>query len=172
MGPTITETGAVMLELVPRVAMSQRYSVRRDGVEVAEVALAWFREGGELVIEGVPHELRREGLGSGAFTLTRDAVVIARAHKPSAFHNRFEVEHDGRRYELVKAAWWMRRFELRSDGQTIGSIAPQHPFTRRCEIALPVELGLAVKVFLAALVALMWNRDASAASSSSGGGMA
>lgn len=152
-----------MLELVPRRISSRRYEVRRDGEPVAEISLSWFREAGTLHIDGVAHELSRTGLGFGAFTLTRGGAPVARAHKPSAFRNRFEVEHEGRVYEVMKASWWGRRFAVRTDGRAIGSIGPHHPFTRRSEIVLPAELGLPVTVFLAALVVLLWNRDASAA---------
>lgn len=159
-----------MLELVPRLSMSQRYSVRRDGIEVAEVDLAWWKEGGRLEVEGGTYGLRREGVKSGAFTLSQDGQVLVAAHKPSALRNRFEVEHDGQRYELVKAGWWMRRFELRAGGSTVGSVAPLHPFTRRARVSLPGELPLPVKVFLAALVALMWRRGSSGAAAGGAGG--
>lgn len=157
-----------MLELVPVFGMSTRYSVRSDGREVAEVALGWFREGGELVIDGVRYQLRREGLASGAFQLSRDGGLVVEAHKPSAFSNRFDIEHDGHRYELAKAGFLTKRFELRQDGRAVGSIAPHHPFTRRCEVALPDALPLPVQVFLTALVVLMWNRDANTAAGTSG----
>lgn len=159
---------ATMLELVPRFGMSQRFSVRLDGEEVADVALGWFREGGDLTIAGVHHELRRERLASGAFQLLHDGHVLAEARKPSAFFDRFQVEHDGRRYELAKARWWARRFELREHGQVVGTIAPRHVLTNRCELALPPDLPLPVQVFLAALAVLMWNRDANAAASGGG----
>lgn len=152
-----------MLELVPRFALSERYSVRQNTAEVAEVTLAWMREGGELVVGGRRYELRREGWASGAFQLLHDGVVVAQAHKPSAFSNRFEVRHDGRGYELVRSGWWTRRFELRRDGQTIGQITPHHPFTRRSAVTLPPDLPLPVQVFLMGLVVLMWRREASAA---------
>lgn len=152
-----------MLELVPRLGSSRRYTVRRDGQDVAEFTLAWLREAGRLHIDGVAHELRREGLASGAFTLSCAGMPIVTARKPSAFRNRFEVDREGRRYEVVKASWWGRRFEVRADDQPIGSIGPHHPFTRRAAIDLPEDIGLPVQVFLAALVVLLWNRDSSGA---------
>lgn len=158
-----------MLELVPRFGSSRRYTVRRDGQDVAELTLALLREAGQLDIGGVAHELRREGFVSGAFTLSHAGTPIATARKPSAFRRRFEVDHRGRRYEVVKAAWWGRRFEVRADDRPIGSIGPHHPLTRRAAIDLPEDLGLPVQVFIAALVILLWNRDASGAAGGAAG---
>lgn len=157
-----------MLELVPALGSSRRYRVRRDGHDVAQFTLAWLREAGRLHIDGIAHELRREGLVSGAFTLSCQGMPVASARKPSALRNRFEVEYEGRQYEVVRAAWWGRRYEVRAHGQPIGSIGPHHPFTRRAEIALPDELTLPVKVFVAALVVLLWNRDSSGAAGGGG----
>lgn len=141
--------------------------MRRDGRDVAELTLGWIRESATVRIDGVPHELRRAGLASGDYTLSRGGAVVATARKPSSLRSRFEIEHEGHVYELAKAAWWGRRFRLREGGQTIGSIGPHHLFTRRSAIDLPAELGLPVQVFVAALVAFMWKRDAGAAA---GGG--
>lgn len=153
-----------MLELVPLSAFSERYRVERDGIAVAEFKLGWLREGGELAVEGVSYELRREGRMSGAFLLRHGGAVAARADKPSGLRRRFDVEHDGRRFEFVSAGFWTRGFELRRDGATVGRIIPRHAFTRRAAITFPADLPLPVTVFLAALAALMWKRDAAAAS--------
>lgn len=160
----------MVLELVPRFGLARRYTVRRDGQDVAVLRLSSFREAGQLRVDGVAHELRREGLVSGAFTLSRGGAVVARAHKPSAFRKRFEVELEGRTLEVEKAAWWGRRFDVREHGQVVGGIAPHHPFTRRAEIALPPDVGLPATVFVASLVALMWHRDAGGAAVGAGGG--
>lgn len=115
-----------------------------------------------MTIEGVPHTIGREGLASGAFTLARGGAVIARARRHSALRSRFEREHAVHRYELQKPSWWGRGYELLLDGQPVGSIRPRSPFTRRATIELPPDLPLSVQVFLAALVAFMWQREASA----------
>ena len=151
-----------MLELVPH-GLSERYTVRRDGAEVGDVALGWLREGGTLTIDGAAHELRRERRASGAFLLLREGAVVATAHKPSAFRDRFDVEHAGQQYELVKASLWSRRFELRAGGQAIGVIEPAGIFTRRCDVRMPGGIETPVQVFLAALALLMWRRNAAAA---------
>lgn len=159
-----------MLELSPTGLSGRRYTVSRDGEDIAHLSFGWVREGAEVTIDGAPHELRHEGLGSGAFELSHHGAVVARARKPSAFRKRFELEHEGRVYELAKESWWGRAFELRADGHRVGSVRPVHPFTRRASIDLPEELSLPVRVFAAALVALLWRRGASAAAA--GGGAA
>lgn len=157
-----------MLELVPSGLLGRRFAVSRDGVVVAELNLALLREAAEITIEGAVHELRRQGRLSGAFELSHHGGVVARARKPSAWRNRFEVEHESRHYELEKESWWSRRYELRDASGPVGGVRPVHVFTRRAEIDLPDELTLPGKVFVTALVAFLWNRDASAAAGGGG----
>jgi hypothetical protein len=154
-----------MLELAPTLWSSRQFRVLRDGESVAELQLAWIREGASITIDGVAHQLRREGF-SGAFVLSGGGQPLARAVKPSAFTNRFEVEHAGRTYELRKANWFTRTFEFREGGVPVGSIRPHHPFTRRSSISLPGDLPLPVQVFVTALAVLMWNREQAAAANS------
>lgn len=151
-----------MLELVPKIG-ARRYVIRQNGVDVAELNRSWFREAAQLTIDGVAHSIRREHLAAGAFTLCHDDAVVARARKPSHLHNRFEIQHEGRRYDLVKASWWTRRFEVHVDGHAIGFISPRHPLTRRAAIVLPADLTLPLQVFLAALVVFLWDREAASA---------
>ena len=100
---------------------------------------------------------------SGEYSLSRVGIEVARAWKPSAWRERLEVTHEGATYELAKARWWGNTYELRADGRVVGSIRPHHPFTRRSAITMPAEFPLAATVFVAALVVLMWNRQAGAA---------
>lgn len=155
--------GCPLLELVPHGWSSRRFTIRRDGETVADLELAWLREGGAVTIGGEPFELSREGLVSGVFALSRVGIEVVRASKPSAWRERLEVTHEGATYELAKASWWGNAYDVRADGRAIGSIRPRHPFTRRSAVTMPEEFPLAVTVFIAALVVLMWNRQAGAA---------
>jgi hypothetical protein len=155
-----------VLELVPTFWSARQFRVVRDSATVAELRLAWVREGADITIDGVAHQLRREGFGRGAFVLSQVGQPLARAVKPNAFTNRFEVEHAGRAYELRKANWFTRTFEFREGGVPVGSIRPHHPFTGRSSISLPGDLPLPVQVFVTALAVLMWNREQTAAANS------
>lgn len=155
-----------MLELVAQGWSSRRFHVVTDGRVAAEITLGWFREGGALTIDGAPYTLRREGAISGAFILGHQGLEVVWARKPSAWRERFEVEYEGRTYELVKASWLRNSFELREHGRTVGAVRPRNIFRRRSEMMMPEELPLPVIVFVAALVVLMWNRRNAAAASS------
>ena len=78
----------------------------------------------------------------------------------------FEVTHDGRTYTLKAASPFERRFLLRRAGRVLGSIAPQHIFTRKARIDLPEDLPLELRVFLTWLVILLWKHQQSAAAAS------
>lgn len=155
------------LQLVPGGWASRRFALVRDGRPLARLHLRMLREGGTIDVQGERYELRRQGVLSSAFELHRFGVLVARARKTSAVRHRFGVEHDGRFYELRKATWWGRAFQLREHGRPVGHIRPLHPFTRRSDVYLPDSLSVPAQVFVSALAVLMWRRDAGAAA---GGG--
>lgn len=152
-----------MLELVPRSPFSRQFILLRDGQPIAELALGLVRERGSIVVAGTPYEVRRERLLTSEFVLSQRRQEIARARKTSAVRNRFEVTWDSHVWELVKVTWWGRAFAVREGGTEIGSMRPEHAFTRRSLIDLPDDVPVPVAAFLAALAVLMWNRDQSAA---------
>jgi len=81
------------------------------------------KEAGEITIGGVRHRTRREGLVSGAFVVEQEGLELARADKPSAFFNRFEIIYQGRNYELKKESAWRRRFVVLGEGgEVVGRI--------------------------------------------------
>jgi hypothetical protein len=147
-----------MLELTPKFGR-EHYTISRHGEMITELRLSWFREAGEVTIDGVPHTLGREGLLSRDFTLSRGDEVIARAHKPSMLRDRLEVEHAGRTYELARASMWRSDLHVRADGQTLGSIRRTSAFSRHAVVDLPDDWDLPLQVFLAGLAVLLWNRD-------------
>lgn len=104
-----------MLRAVPESWFSSNFGIYEAEAPaashpLARVSLSRIKEAGELTIEDVGHRMRREGLVSGAFVLEREGSELARADKPSAFFNRFEIGHRGQSYELKKDSIWRRRF--------------------------------------------------------------
>ena len=152
-----------MLRAEPKSWFSWDYTVYDNGAPVADLDLAWVREAGEVIIEGVACTLYRENLLSGVFILEGGGFPLARAEKPSALFRTFEIAYDGH-YTLQARSAFARTFVLCEGDREIGSIYPDHLFSRKMTVDLPEALPLAVRVFITWLVILMWKRAAQSSS--------
>ena len=83
----------------------------------------------------------------------------------ASFGRRFTIHVEDRLLALRAVSCFSRRFELIERGAVVGSVVPDHLFTRVCTVEWPQDLSVPVQVFLFWLVALMWRRDESAAAS-------
>jgi hypothetical protein len=128
--------------------------------------MAWLREGGSFVWQETAFTLTREHLWSGEFLLRRGEGILARATKPSPFLRRFDIRLGERTLRLEAAFAFTRCFRLVEGDAVVGTVEPDHAFTRKCTIDLPGDLGVPESVFLFWLVALMWRRAASASAGS------
>ena len=154
-----------MLRAEPKSWFSWDYTVYDNGAPVADLDLAWVREAGEVIIEGVACTLYRESLLSGAFILEAGGFPLARAEKPSVLFRTFEIAYDDRHhYTLQARSAFARTFVLCEGDREIGSIYPDHIFSRKMTVDLPEALPLAVRVFITWLVILMWKRAAQSSS--------
>ncbi|MDX1548419.1 MAG: hypothetical protein R3247_15580 [Rhodothermales bacterium] len=152
-----------MLRAEPYSLFSWDYVVYDGEVAVADIDVAWLRERAIVDIGDLACEVKREGWGSKGYTFEAGGQRLMRAVKPSAFFRRYEVTVGGDAYVLEAQSAFRRTFVLRTmDGVVLGTIAPDHPFTRRMRIDLPEALPLAVRVFLVWLVIVQWRRAASA----------
>lgn len=158
-----------MLKVAPNNWFSWNFTIFDDDTLVAQVSLSWLREAGEMTIDGATHEIYQEGWIRRAFVLTADGTVLARAKKPSALFNSFVVESAGKHYELQKASMFGRKFVLLEGGRAVGSVSPEHAFTRKAVVDLPLDLPLAVRVFMTWLVIILWKRSSEGASDGGGG---
>ena len=149
-----------MLRAVPKNWFSWKFEIFDGKVCVANLDLAWFREKGELAIQGRTFEIGREGIMSGVFLLRGDGRTIASATKPSAFRRSFDVVFDQTGYKLETVSPFVRRFVLWKDRRVVGSIHPVHLFSRKAIMELPEYLPLEVQVFIAWLVIMLWKRGA------------
>ena len=145
------------LEAVRLSLFSNDYEVLGNGESVAYLDLAWFREGGELVVRGERFRIGRRGL-LGAFYLERDGETIASATKPSVFHRSYEVELDSEVFTLAAVSPVHRSFQLLDGSTEIGRVAPAHLFSRKAVAKLPERLSLERRVFLVWLVLVLWGR--------------
>ncbi|HVS00668.1 MAG TPA: hypothetical protein VMW27_28875 [Thermoanaerobaculia bacterium] len=156
-----------MLEAKPPGLFSRDFDIEAEGRKIAFLDIALWREAGEVLIEGQPYKLYREGLMSGAFLLEKEGQVVARAIKVSAFRSQFDLELGTHRCSLKRASIFGRSFSVLQGGDVLGSIRPAGVFTRRALIDLPPDWPAPVQVFVFWLVLVIWNRDRSAAAGSS-----
>jgi hypothetical protein len=126
---------------------------------VAEIMLSSWRERGAVSTGGLEYKVSRQGF-TGPFILAGQGVEVARAVKPSVFRHEFSISHGGAEYTLKRASVWRREYNLFLVEQKLGSVAPEAWFSRRAKVALPDDLAIVLKAFVAWLTLLMWKRDA------------
>lgn len=153
-----------MLEAVPKNIFANNFFLQQQNELLGELDTSIWREKAQLELEEGTYLLYREGHFSGDFVLEHDGAVVARASKPSALYNRFEVELPGRRLVLRKLSAWNRRFGLFDGEKQVGSIYPLSAFTRRTSVDLPDDWPLPIRAFLFWLVFILWKRQQAAAS--------
>ncbi len=148
----------MVMHATPRSWMSWSYELRDDEGVVAQIERAWFRERAEIAIRDERFVMEREGWMSGSFLLTRKGAIVASAKKENWFCRSFLVTTGERELELSAKSMFSRVFLLRERSRQIGSVRPLGIFTRRAEVDLPEDLDLCVRVFVFALVTLLWKR--------------
>lgn len=152
-----------MLEAVPKSMLSRDYIVSENGVFITEIHFAWFREEGEMLIEGVAYKAYREGITGGAFLFERDGTVLARCEKPCTWTRILLIEYNARHYTLKPASMWGHGFAALLDEQEIGTIKPKGIGSRKAIVNFAVELPLTLQLFMLWLVLIFWKRDEAAA---------
>ena len=148
-----------MLRAEPVSWGSWSYRVLRGESCLARFDIGWFRERGEIVIDHVVHDVRRDGLVSGPFVMRRGRETIVSAIKPSMFERRFEIDCSGSDYAFTSASSFNRKFVLREHGREIGAVRPVHFLSRKAIVDLPPEMPLDVQVFLTWIAIAMWKRQ-------------
>ncbi len=149
-----------MLRVIPKT-WSYTFSVT-DGTEsVAEaVDLSWWRDKGELRVQGVSYTARRD---KSAYVLESDAGVLARAERPRKLFRELVIEHSGHHYTLRAKSSLRRQFLLFEGATQIGSLSPEGLFTRKAAVELPQTFPLVLQVFIIWLVMTLWKHDDAAA---------
>lgn len=151
-----------MIYAVPGSIFSWGFELFQNNRLLAVIDTGHLVDGGNLEYDGVKYRLNRNGFLSSGFTLSDDSSTIATAEK-TPFARSFRVDHTGRTYTLKAASIFTRKFIVQTEGDTIGVIYPEHPFTRKCIIDLPPDTPIPLQLFMFWLVALMWRRAQNAA---------
>jgi hypothetical protein len=150
-----------MLKAIPKRCLSWDFTVMDRSQPVADIDVSWWREKGQLTVEGTVHKVYREGLASGAFILESTGLVLARAEKTSAFRRSFTIDHAGKQYTLRAKSAFRRDFVLLegAGAKELGSLSPEGVFRRRARVDFPEHLRLAVTVFMIWLAVILWKRE-------------
>lgn len=145
-----------MLKVIPK-AWSYAFSVTDGSESFAQaVDLSWWRDKGELRIQGVIYRAHRDG---SSYVLESAAGVVARAERPRMLCREFVIEHSGHRYTLRAKSAFRRKFLLLDGESQVGSISAEGFFTRRAAVELPPELPLVLQVFIIWLAMTLWKHD-------------
>jgi hypothetical protein len=132
--------------------------LRQNQRLLGELETSFLTSNGQLDLEEGTYQLYRERWMSGDFLLELNGKVVARASKPSAFLNRFEIETPDRQFVLRKPSSINRRLIVLDGAKEIGSIYPLGVFTRRIHVDLPDDWPVPIRAFLFWLVFNVWKR--------------
>jgi hypothetical protein len=152
-----------MLEAIPKNFFSTRFQFQQDNQLLGKIDNSIWREKAQVELKDGTYLLSREGRFSGYFLIEHNGRLVARASKPSALRNTFEVEVAGRLFVLRQLSIWKRRFGLFVGDNQIGSIYPLRALSRHAHIDVPGDLPLPIRVFLFWLVFIVWKRQSQAA---------
>ena len=158
-----------MLYARPKGLLSNSFRITDAGGDlVAELAVAFVKEGGQLHHDGKVYRLEREGLMSGPLRLIDGHEVLYEASKPSMIRNRFMVTVRKADLELSPVSFWMRGFRLVGpDWAELGTIRRPSLLSRRALIDLDDRVPVEAQLFLFFLANVLWRR---ADNSAAGGG--
>lgn len=147
----------------PRGWASWDYYVQDDSDRpIGRAGRAFWRERGQIECADGLFEVGREP-GWGAFVLSRDGAVVARARKQGVFGRTFEIELGTAPYVLRPSGFWARNMVLLRGDREVGRIEVSF-WTRRMRVLLPDDLPIPMGLFVLWLTVLLHRRAAAAAS--------
>ena len=151
------------MTLVPTHWYSWDFDLSDGDRRLARVEMSSWRVKGVLEIDGINHEVYREGVMSGDFILKRDGLVLATASKPSAFRKAITLAYNGHEYTLRKPSFGSLAWAVYEGETELGSVARAHWWRRDANVALPENWPLHIRVFVIWLALLLWKREADSA---------
>jgi hypothetical protein len=149
-----------MFTCLPQSMCSWDYLVRGAATGEATVTFNWLSEQGTISLGGVTLNVTKQGWLSGKWTLDSGMGAYATAVKPSALFRSFDLEAGEQKFKVAAASTLGRTFEISAGGQTLGTIRPAHPFTRRAFVECDASVSELVQLFAFWLTALTWRRAA------------
>jgi hypothetical protein len=147
-----------MLTTVPDRPFTWNCAVYSDRHRLSSLSFSCWGEAGMFEIWGERYRIYPEA--DGTFVLEQNKRAIAIAEKPNPFYRMFFIQHGESWYELKAERAKGRRFVLQKDGELLGWITPQHPFTRKTNVQIPDTIPLCVRLFMVWLVMMLWRRTA------------
>jgi hypothetical protein len=120
----------------------------------------WLGESGQIQVEGLRYEVVKQGWLSGEWTLERGGEVHARGVKTGVIGRTMEITGGGMTLTLQAHTPFGRGFDIDADGAHVGSVTPDHAFTRRATIDIARIVPPELQVFAFWLIALQWRRAA------------
>jgi len=150
----------MLLTCLPQSICSWDFCVIGAAAGPASVAFNFWTEQGGITLGDAEYAVRKHGALSGLWTLEQNGSVLAAVQKPSAFFRRFEFQN--RTPELIVKAQSPlgRSYDLLSGDQSLGTISPAHPFTRRASIACDNAVSELEQLLAFWLVVITWRRAA------------
>jgi hypothetical protein len=124
------------------------------------VEFNFFTEQGMIRMGPRTMQVVKHGPMSGRWTLEEAGQVVAEAQKPNAFFRSFELRAESTLFTVEAQSPFVRAFDIRVEGRTVGTIRPAHPFTRRAFVECSPEVSEAGQLFSFWLAALAWRRAA------------
>ena len=148
-----------MITCIPRSIFNWDFQVQGAAGGSASLSFNFFTEQGAIQYGDTEYTVVKHGPFSGEWSMEDGGNIYARAVKTNPFTRSFEVDEPGGRFEL-KAVILMRSFDILQNGAVIGSISPEHFFTRASTIDCGRQLTEPGQLFCFWLAALMWRRAA------------
>ena len=150
------------MEFKPRHLLSWDFDFFQGADKIATLDGAVVSESGRLHVGSGEFECRRQGFASGDFELLARGEKYVSATKRSALRRRFEIRFGDRELVLDATSAFGRTFELIEQRHVVGTVRPRSLLSRQGVAELPEDLPVAVRLFIAWLVILMWKRAAAA----------
>nr|WP_143548167.1 hypothetical protein [Rhodopirellula sp. SM50] len=158
MSSTISNQTSTIIQCLPQGICSWNYSLMGDVLN-GQTALRSSSEQGSIVVDGVVFAVKKQGVFSGHWTLEHEGTEVASAQKPSVFWQNFDIDAPGGPLLLAPDTPFTRCYTLRRGEESIATMRPNHPLTRRGKIEiLTSECDAPTVVFSFWLVALIWRR--------------
>jgi hypothetical protein len=151
-----------MLEAHRVSSFRPRWEVREDGAPLLVLEKKGWRSGVEYTLDGTSYEVRSTWTGS-RYTLTRDDAEVAHAERIGRKH--WSVTTPTGEYHFRRRSIWKSDQEWVPDpdaDEALGAIRRTGTWRGDAEAELP-GLPTPLAVFVLAVVLLMWEQAAAAA---------
>ncbi|WP_372896620.1 hypothetical protein [Stieleria sp.] len=158
MSSTTSNQTSTTIQCLPQGVCSWNYYLKGDVLN-GETRLRSSSEQGSIVVDGVVFAVKKQGVFSGHWTLEHEGTEVASAQKQSVFWRTFDIDAPGGPLLLATDSAFTRCYTLRRGEESIATMRPNHPLTRRGKMEiLTSDWDSPTVVFSFWLVALIWRR--------------